>query len=406
MQHLQHTFPCGLRVVHIPVSSPVAYCGFAVNVGSRDELNNELGMAHFVEHMIFKGTAKRSSYNILNRMEKVGGELNACTSKEDTFVYSMFLKEDFSRAAELLCDLVCNSVFPEQELVKERDVVLDEINSYRDNPPELIYDEFEEALFSSNPIGHNILGEEQILETFDSPAVSAFFKKWYTPSNMIFFSLGDIPFKKIIALLEKNFTLTDNRQIIHNRVKPLKHDIVNIRSDKDTHQGHVMIGAPAFEFDNPLRSPLALLNNILGGPGMNSRLNISLREKRGYVYNVESNYTAYSDTGVFSIYFGTDKDDIDKCITLCHKEMARFRDVAMTSSQLESAKRQMRGQIGIASDNKESLIMGSAKLFLHQNRFETVEDAYNRLDKITASQILEVANTIFNPDDLSTIIYV
>ena len=319
----QHTFPDGLRVIHLPVKSKVAYCGFLINVGSRDEADSEQGMAHFVEHMIFKGTTKRKSWHILNRMETVGGELNASTSKEETFVYSVFLKEDFSRAGELLCDLVCNSVFPISELEKERDVIFDEINSYRDNPPELIYDDFENIIFENNQLGHNILGEEKILETFDTQKTLDFYKRWYQPSNMIFFSMGDFDFKTVLKLIDKHYKPMQVKPVTHNRISPHPVGTCDIRQDRNTYQGHVIIGNKAFSMNDERRTALAVMNNILGGPGMNSRLNIALREKKGYVYNVESNFSAYTDSGIFSIYFGTDKENIDKCLTIVNKEIGR-----------------------------------------------------------------------------------
>lgn len=404
-EYFQYTFHNGLRLIHLPSKSKVAYCGFLVNVGSRDEYDSEQGMAHFVEHMIFKGTSKRRSYHILNRMETVGAELNASTSKEETFVYSVFLKEDFSRACELLCDLVCNSTFPDNELDKERDVIFDEINSYKDNPPELIFDDFENLIFKGNQLGHNILGEENILEKFDSSITLDFHNRWYQPENMIFFSMGDFDSKVIIKNLEKYYNPRNIKQVSHKRDIPGLVTPINIRQDRNTFQGHIMIGNKAFSMNDYNRTALALLNNILGGPGMNSRLNIALREKRGYVYNVESNFTAYTDTGIFTIYFGTDKDNIDKCLNIVNKEIALFRDKQLSSTQLHAAKRQMIGQLGIASENKENMIMSSAKILLHKNRFESIEETIKRLENVTASEIMDVANTILNPNDLSTLIY-
>ncbi len=406
MQYLHYTLPNGLRIIHMPSDSTVSYCGFAVNVGARDERSDEEGIAHFVEHMIFKGTAKRHSWHILNRMEKVGGELNAYTSKEETFIYSVFLNEQFERATELLCDLVQNSRFPDNEIEKEVDVIIDEINSYRDNPPELIYDEFENMLFHDHALGHNILGSEESLETFRSESGVGFIRRWYRPENMIFFSTGNIRFEKIIRILEKLFTVSSGAWSGHERTAPGIYVPAHQKVDKDTHQGHVIIGNRAFDMFDRRRTGLALLNNILGGPGMNSRLNISLREKRGYVYNVESVYTPYTDTGIFSVYFGSDPKKIDRCVDLIHKEFKILRDKALSSSQLEAAKRQIKGQIGVSSDNRESLTMGMAKSFLQYNRFDSLEEAYARIDALSASELLETANLIFDESKLSSLIYV
>lgn len=406
MFYQQLTLANGLRIVHMPVSSPVSYCGFAINTGSRDEKPAQWGMAHFVEHMIFKGTEKRRSYHILNRMEQVGGELNAYTSKEETFVYSVFMEEHFVRACELLCDLVQHSHFPQSEIEKETDVILDEINSYKDNPPELIYDEFENLLFDGHALGHNILGDEQTLETFNTEKGKAFLDRWYLPENMIFFSVGKTNFKKVINALNRFYQPETSIWEKNNRVIPHPVRASFLKEEKDTHQAHVLIGNRAYNMFDERRTALALVNNILGGPGMNSRLNISLREKRGFVYNVESVYTPYSDTGVFSIYFGSDQKKAEKCISLVHQEMKKLRDTELSSSQLEAAKRQIRGQIGVATDNKESITMGMAKSFLHYNRYDSIEEAYAKIDKITSSDILKAANEIFDESKLSTLIYV
>lgn len=406
MHYQQATLPCGLRVIHLPINGPVSYCGFAVNTGSRDESREEEGMAHFVEHMIFKGTEKRRSYHILNRMESVGGELNAFTSKEETIIYSVFLEEHFARACELICDLVQNSRFPENEIEKETDVILDEINSYRDNPPELIYDEFENLVFNGHALGHNILGEEETLENFSSEMGRAFIERWYNPHNMIFFSMGNTDFRKVVDTLQRYYNPTNTSWTGNNRVAPLPSKGAYLKEEKDTHQAHVLIGGMAYNMYHEDRSTLALINNILGGPGMNSRLNISLREKRGYVYQVESNYTPYTDTGVFSIYFGSDQKKADKCIQLVHAELKRLRDTALTSSQLEAAKRQIKGQVCIAADNKEATAMGMAKSFLHYNKYDSTADVIARIEKITSSDILKAANDILDESKLSTLIYV
>ena len=386
-------------------SSPVSYCGFAINAGTRDEAETQLGMAHFVEHMIFKGTPKRKSLDIINRMESVGGELNAYTTKEETTVYSVFLEEDFKRAANLLCDLICNSTFPENELEKEVDVIIDEINSYRDNPPEFIYDEFEDALFKKHNLGHNILGTEDMLKSFNSRSGCDFLSTYYRPDNMIFFSLGKTDFKIVISELEKNLSFNTSPSPARlKRIAPQPHDKFKIELDQDTNQGHVIIGNRCFDMFNPKRASLAILNNILGGPGMNSRLNISLREKKGLVYNIESNLSMYTDTGVFSIYFGTDQEDIDKCISLVNKELKHFRDVSLTSSQLDAAKKQIKGQISISNDNKESVAMGMAKSFLHYNKYDSLDEVFEKIQDVTPSDILETANIVFDEKSISSII--
>ena len=405
MDYIAHTLPNGLSMVHLPVNSPVSYCGFAVNAGTRDENEDEFGLAHFVEHMIFKGTEKRKAWHILNRMENVGGELNAYTTKEETFVYSIFMEEDFGRAFELLTDLVFHSQFPKQEIEKEVDVILDEINSYEDSPSELIFDEFENLLYKGHALGHNILGDEGSLLRFDSESGRSFMRRFYAPENMVFFSMGRKDFKNILksaesALSDISFPMAER---ILKAPDPIEACVRQIH--KDTHQAHVLIGGRAFSMHDKKRIPLFLLNNILGGPGMNNRLNVSLREKHGLVYNVESNITSYTDTGLASIYFGTDPKNREKAMRLVHKELARLRDVKLSATQLAAAKKQVIGQLGVSGDNREGLFLGLGKSYLHYNRYDTLPEVFAQIEKITAGQILDVANEVFAPERLFCLIY-
>lgn len=338
MSYNTFTLPNGLRIIHAPNQSNVAYCGFAVDAGTRDENEQEQGMAHFVEHLIFKGTQKRHAWHILNRMENVGGDLNAYTNKEETVIYSAFLVEHFSRAAELLADIVFHSTFPQHEIDKEVEVIIDEIQSYEDSPSELIFDDFEELIFPNHPLGRNILGKPDLLRSFKSEHALNFTSRFYKATNMIFFIQGNIDFKKVIRTIEKvtadiPFSITERQ-----RTEPFPYIPKTLTLNKETHQAHVMIGSRGYNAYNEKRTGLYLLNNLLGGPGMNSRLNVSLRERRGLVYNVEANLTSYTDTGVFCIYFGTDPEDADRCIGLVHKELKKLRDSKLSSSQLSAAK--------------------------------------------------------------------
>lgn len=403
--YFSHILPNGLRIVHLPSASPVSYCGFAVNAGTRDEEMDEFGLAHFVEHMIFKGTEKRKSWHILNRMENVGGELNAYTTKEETFVYSIFMEEHFWRAFELLSDLVFHSQFPEQEIEKEVDVILDEINSYEDSPSELIFDEFENLLFDGHALGHNILGDEQSLLGFGSESGKSFMRRFYAPENMVFFSMGRIPFKKIVQMAESTLSDIAFPMAARNRTAPGELLPVSRQIHKDTHQAHVLIGGRAYSMHDEKRLPLFLLNNLLGGPGMNNRLNVSLREKNGLVYNVESNVTSYTDTGLASIYFGTDPKNKEKAIRLVYKELAKLREVKLTATQLAAAKKQVIGQLGVSGDNREGLFLGLGKSFLHYNRYDTLPEVFAKVEKLTAGEIREVANEIFAPERLFSLIY-
>lgn len=405
MQYNIHTLSNGLRIIHEPSSSKVAYCGFAVDAGTRDEAENEQGMAHFVEHLIFKGTRKRKAWHILNRMENVGGDLNAYTNKEETVIYSAFLTEHFGRALELLADIVFHSTFPQNEIEKETEVIIDEIQSYEDTPSELIFDDFEDMIFRNHPLGRNILGRPDLLKKFRSEDAMAFTSRFYQPSNMVFFVLGDFNFQKIVRQVEKLLVDLPLVTVENQRTIPPLYVPEQLVVHKETHQAHVMIGSRGYNAYDDKRTALYLLNNILGGPGMNSRLNVSLRERRGLVYTVESNLTSYTDTGAFCIYFGTDPEDVDTCLKLTYKELKRMRDVKMTSSQLMAAKKQLIGQIGVASDNNENNALGMAKTFLHYNKYESSESVFRRIEALTPEGLLEVANEMFAEEYLSTLIY-
>ncbi|MDL2212606.1 insulinase family protein [Bacteroides sp. OttesenSCG-928-D19] len=405
MNYNQHTFSNGLRLIHQPLKSKVAYCGYAINAGTRDELEHEQGMAHFVEHLIFKGTRKRKAWHILNRMENVGGELNAYTNKEETIVYSAFLTEHFARAAELLTDIVFNSTYPEAEILKEVEVIIDEINSYEDSPSELIFDEFEHILFPEHPLGRNILGEPGLLKTFGTSHAMAFTSRFYRPANMVFFVLGDVNFQKVVKTIGKLIAEIPLTELNYTRTPPPQYRAKQLTVEKNTHQAHVMIGNRGYDAYNNKRTALYMLNNMLGGPGMNSRLNIALRERSGLVYNVESNLTSYTDTGAFCIYFGTDQRNTDRCISLIHKELNKLRNNKLSPSQLAAAKKQLIGQIGVASDNNESNALGMGKSFLHYNKIEASESIFERINNLTAEVLLEVANEMFDEERLSMLIY-
>ena len=400
-----HTLPNGLRIIHLPSNSHVAYCGFAINAGARDENQNEYGLAHFVEHTLFKGTRKRKAWHILNRMENVGGELNAYTTKESTFIYSIFMEKDFERAADLISDLVTNSQFPENELKKEREVILDEIQSYEDSPSELIFDDFENMLFDGHPLGHHILGNKRSLKSFKSSSGKSFLDRFYTAENMVFFSMSRTDFKRVIKIAERYMAGIPSQAQLLSRIKPDEVKAHEIIKKKKTHLSHVVIGSRSYDIHNENRYPFFLLNNILGGPGMNNRLNVSLREKHGLVYNVESNVTSYTDTGVFSIYFGTDPKNRERATALVEKEISGLRTKKLTTTQLAAAKKQAIGQLGVAGDSKESTFLGLGKSFLHFNRYEPLPEVFAKIEKITAEQILETANHILTTEKLFRLIY-
>lgn len=405
MTYNTHTLSNGLRVIHAYNQSAVAYCGYAIDAGTRDEAEQEQGMAHFVEHLIFKGTQKRHAWHILNRMEHVGGDLNAFTNKEETVVYSAFLVEHFPRAVELLTDIVFHSTFPQAEIDKEVEVIIDEIQSYEDTPSELIFDDFEELMFPKHPLGRNILGKPDLLHQFKSQDALNFTGRYYRPDNMVFFVQGNLDFKRVIRLLEKAVSDIPSTVTQRERKQPLDYMPRSLTLHRDTHQAHVMIGCRGYDAHNSKRTALYLLNNILGGPGMNSRLNVALRERSGLVYNVEANLISYTDTGVFSIYFGTDQSDVERCIRLVHKELKRLREKPLSAAQLAAAKKQIIGQIGVAADNHENMALDMGKTFLHYGSYKGPQEVFGRIHSLTPQELWEVANELFCEENLSTLIY-
>ena len=425
-QYQSVTLDNGLRIVHRTSDSPVMYCGFMVDCGTRDEKGPEMyGMAHFVEHVLFKGTTTRDSWHINNRMESVGGELNAFTTKEETTFYTIGLNKDFDRACNMLCDLICNPTVPQHELEMEREVVIDEIMSYRDTPTELIFDEFENRLFSSSSsnvswqaLGHNILGNEETVRTFDHEKSIRFIDENYTPDRMIFFHQGDTPFDKIVKLVEKYFHCTRVPHT-HREGLPTSDQVNSYRSSliggdvsssqpiiihQDTHQSHVLLGAPTYPIGHEYAAALALLCNILGGPGMNSRLGLELREHRGLVYTVESNINNYTDAGYLGIYFGCDHHDVNRCLKLCHKQLERFQDELLSPRQISNAKKQLGGQLGVAMANMENNAIALAKNLLRLGKVETLEQTCNRINSVTPELINKVACEVFDKALLKTVI--
>jgi len=401
------TLPNGIRVIHRTCFGSVSCCGFVVNAGTRHEFAHEAGLAHFIEHMLFKGTQKRRSHHILNRMETVGGELNAYTTKEETFIYSVFLENDYERALELLTDLFFNSTFPSEEIEKERDVILDEINSYEDSPSELIFDDYEDLLFAHHPIGRKILGTPECLNTFDQASFVEFFSRNYTADRIVFFSQSPMPIKKWRRLIDKHVgqlsPIVASSPFISEKPQPIAGFREVIK--KETHQTHVVYGNRNYEFAHPNRIGMYLLNNILGGPGMNSRLNISLRERSGLVYSVESSVTSYTDSGHFTIYFGTDPEQTDRCMMLVERELKKLREQNLTSLQLHAAQKQLFGQMMISSEQKESGTLTMGKSMLHFNRFDSMDEVAAKVMRYTPSELREIANEILDPASMSLLIY-
>ena len=457
MKYNTYTLDNGLRIIHLPSDSQVVYCGYQINAGTRNEEPGEEGLAHFCEHVTFKGTERRKAWHILNCLESVGGDLNAYTNKEGTVYYSAILKEHIARAVDLLSDIVFHSVYPQAEIDKEVEVICDEIESYNDSPAELIYDEFENILFKGSPLGHNILGTAEQVRAFKTEDALRFTRKLYRPDNAIFFAYGDIDFKKLVKLIQKALgecpkgrelacsadcksaeTPTEERIAEKTPTKEriteetptgetpteemeagdanhkVQSSMFNVQSkvagqtivmQKNTHQAHVMIGTRAYDVNDDRRMPLYLLNNMLGGPGMNAKLNLALREHNGLVYTVESTMVAYGDTGTWSIYFGCDEHDVKRCLRLVRKELDKFMQKPLSEAQLKAAKKQIKGQIGVACDNRENFALDFGKSFLHYGWEKNVDRLYEQVDEITAAQIQAVAQELFDKDRLTTLIF-
>lgn len=405
MEHQIFTLENGIRLIHLPVRSEIAWCGMMIHTGSRDEDQKEHGLAHLIEHMLFKGTQRRKPFHLLSRMEDVGGELNAYTTKEETCIYASFLKKDYPRAIELISDVIQHSVFSENELIREKEVIIDEINSYKDAPGELIFDDFEEMIFPDHPIGRNILGTEQSLKLIARTDLMRFIGRKYNTDEMVFCSVGEISIKMLIRYFRKNFSGIPANPRLTPREKAGPYRVHNTTQEKDTHQVHCILGATAYDIFDKKRVGLYLLNNILGGQGLNSRLNMSLREKNGFAYNVESSYSPYFDTGVLSIYFGTDKENLGKSIKLANKELENLRTRKLGVMQLGKAKRQMMGQLARARENHENLMFSMGKSLLVFDRFESIEETFRKIEQVSAEEILEIANETFPADRISTLIY-
>ena len=440
MKYNTYTLDNGLRIIHLPSDSQVVYCGYQINAGTRNEEPGEEGLAHFCEHVTFKGTERRKAWHILNCLESVGGDLNAYTNKEGTVYYSAILKEHIARAVDLLSDIVFHSVYPQAEIDKEVEVICDEIESYNDSPAELIYDEFENILFKGSPLGHNILGTAEQVRAFKTEDALRFTQKLYRPDNAIFFAYGDIDFKKLVKLIGRALADDDSGKLAEEKLPQISQitqiswnensiaeekSVSSVKSvgpknypsvgdgiagqtivmQKNTHQAHVMIGTRAYDVNDDRRMPLYLLNNMLGGPGMNAKLNLALREHNGLVYTVESTMVAYGDTGTWSIYFGCDEHDVKRCLRLVRKELDKFMQKPLSDAQLKAAKKQIKGQIGVACDNRENFALDFGKSFLHYGWEKNVDRLYEQVDAITAAQIQAVAQELFDKDRLTTLIF-
>lgn len=391
MQNYYHTLSNGLRLVHIMTNNQVAWCGLAVNAGSRDEKEGHYGLAHFVEHTIFKGTEHRRAWHILNRMERVGGELNAYTTKEGTMIYSVFPHQHLQRAIDLLADLVQWSVFPQEELDRERDVVLEEAASYRDTPSDAVYDDFEDLLLAGSELGHNILGKKEDLERLTREDCLRYLKTLYVPTNMAFFSVGPEHPEHVFRLAEKYLGGMGHQMAPRHRCTPIEVEPFKKVIHIGTHQAHTIVGARVPEARHPLRHALMLLNNILGGPGMNSLLNVELRERRGYVYTVESTLTMLSDCGWMEFYLGCDPDDVRSSMRVIERITSRLSNELLPERRLEAYKKQYCGQLVVAADSSEFMAMRAGRGLLYHNNVATIDETINCINAVTPDEIASAA---------------
>jgi predicted Zn-dependent peptidase len=405
MEIVFHTLNNGIRLVHHRIPGIVAYCGVIINTGSCDETEEEHGIAHFIEHMLFKGTSKRKAYHILSCLEDVGGELNAYTTKEETAVHASFMMEHYERSIEIISDIIFNSIFPSKEIEKEKEVVIEEINSYKDNPAELIFDDFEDQIFLNQPIGRNILGTLETVRSFSQTSIKNFISNNYNTNEMVFCSVGNIPDDRIIKLFTRYFSEIPEKILSPKPLKNWEYRPSYVTRNLETHQNHCIIGNVAYNLKDKRRLGMFLLNNILGGQGLNSRLNLSLREKYGFAYNVESSYNPYYDTGVFSIYFGTDSHNLKKSIAIAESELNKLRTVRLGTIQLSKAKNQIKGYLARGYEHHENLMLSIGKSLLVFNKIDSIEDVCEKIDKLTSSEIIETANDVFNREKLSTLIY-
>lgn len=393
-----------MRLVCAPSPTDTVYCGIAIGSGTRHELDSESGIAHFTEHLTFKGTQRRSSRQIITRIESVGGDLNAFTGKEETVYYCACHRQHLSRALDLLFDIVYHSTYPQSEIDKEVEVVIDEIESYNDSPSELIYDDFEAQLFHGHPLGRNILGDEQRLRQYTHDDILAYAQRQYRPERSVLFVYGNVSESQILRHIP---TISMPHDATPHPTTPPANTTApgTYTYDKGTHQSHVMIGAPSFGGNDPRHLPLYLANNILGGPGLSSRLSLALREKSALVYTVESTLTTYTDTGVWAVYYGCDHHDVKRCQQLVERELHRLVDSPMSSRTLASAKRQLTGQIALSYDNPESVAIGMGKRMLHYDRTLSLQTLIDRINDITPEQVLEAARQVFNPERLTILHY-
>ncbi len=402
-----YTLPNGIKIVHQYMPGvAVSHCGLILKFGSRNEKENEHGIAHLIEHCLFKGTEKRKAYHILSRLDAVGGELNAYTTKEELCVYASFINQYYERAIELICDITFHSTFLDKEIDKEKEVITDEIHSYADNPSETLFEDFETILYPNHALGRTILGTEKSVKKFSRKDIQRFLKRMLDTSQIVFSSVGNIPHNKFEKLIQKYLVvipkISSNEKL--NTVSKFKQD--NVELKKDLVQAHCIMGLPSYPLKNEKRKVLVLLANILGGSGMNNRLNLNIREKYGYTYSIESNYQSFIDTGNFNIYFSSETKHFDKIMKLIKKELNILKSKEIGATQLSLAKKQLKGHIAIGHDNNSNLMLSIGKSMLYFDEVESIEDVYDKIDNVSAETLLEVANEMLDIDQFSSLSFI
>lgn len=401
----EYILPNGIKILHKYRAGVVAHLSLMVNTGMRDEAANENGLAHFIEHMLFKGTKKRRAYHVLSCLENVGGELNAYTTKEETCIHASFLKDYYNKAIELISDVAFNSLYPENELEKEKEVILDEINSYLDSPAEEIYDDFENNLYKGHEMGRNILGTRELVEGFSRNDLCNFLKNNYSTDRIVIATIGDIPFEKFKNKIIAHFGDYKRYNTEYHRNRFIQLPTFNVVQERNSHLSHCMIGGLAYPVENEKKMHMVLLNNILGGPGMNSRLNLNIREKYGFAYTIESQYNAYSDTGNFSIYMGVDPHSLDKAVDLVFKELTKLKNIKLGTVQLSNAKNQLVGQLALSGESGLGELLAMTRDAFYKDEIEPLPETIRKIRNLKSEDILDVANEIFDKENLNILIY-
>jgi len=405
MEYHVHTLDNGIRLLHVPAASAISHACIIVNSGSRDESIDQMGLAHFIEHLIFKRTEKRTTNQILTRLESIGADLNAYTTKEYTCIHASFLNPYLDRTLDLFNDIVFHSVFPEDEMEKEKGVILDEITSYLDQPEEAINDDFEDLLFAGHPFGRNILGTPESVNAIDRKDILKFIKDNYKTDEIVVAVLGNYSFNKLIKVGSKYFESVPPNFSVRKRTAPLQNQTQHIVVNKQIMQAHCMMGTMAYSLHHPYKTGLLLLNNMLGGTGMSSILNLQLREKYGIAYTIESNYSPLSDTGIFALYFGTDKEKVDKAIKLILKEFKKIKDNPLTEIQLQKAKNKFIGQIALGEENRIGLIISMAKSLIDYNKIDDLTTVFNKINAVSTADMANIANEVFDERNLSSLTF-